>query len=45
VWQKRGQEKPEAAEAKPRTSRFGRPLRRQAPEPATAGATTNGGDN
>jgi hypothetical protein len=45
AWQKRGQEKPEAAEAKPKTSRFGRPLRRQAPEPATVGASTNGGDN
>src|SRR4051812_10695100 len=44
-WQKRGDVKTEA-EAKPRTSRFGRPLRRQTPEPATvgAGASTNGGD-
>jgi hypothetical protein len=40
MWQKRGQEKPEA-EVKPRTSRFGRPLRRRAPE--TVGAS-NGGD-
>ena len=31
VWQKRGQEKPEAASRRqPRTSRFGRPLRRRA---------------
>jgi hypothetical protein len=46
MWQKRGQEKAGAPEPKPRTSRFGRPLRRQAPEPATvgAGASTNGGD-
>ena len=47
MWQKRGAEKPDAAEAKPRTSRFGRPLRRQAPEPATVGAgsaTGNAGD-
>ena len=40
-WQKRGQEKPEKAE-KARTSRFGRPLRRRVPEPATVGA--NGGE-
>lgn len=47
AWPKRGQEKADAPEPKPRTSRFGRPLRRQAPEPATAGAgaSTNGGDN
>jgi hypothetical protein len=46
AWPKRGQEKADAAEPKPRTSRFGRPLRRRAPEPATvgAGASTNGGD-
>jgi len=44
AWQKRGQEKPEGEAAKPRTSRFGRPLRRRANEPATAGATVNGGD-
>jgi hypothetical protein len=44
LWQKRGQEKPEPAEQTPRKSRFGRPLRRQAPEPATVGATANGGD-
>ncbi len=45
AWQKRGQEK-EEVEAKPKTSRFGRPLRRRAPEPATAGvgAGTNGGE-
>ena len=44
-WQKRGDVKTEAEE-KPKTSRFGRPLRRQTPEPATvgAGASTNGGD-
>lgn len=29
LWQKRGQEKPEAAEAPPKRSRFGRPVRRQ----------------
>ena len=29
MWQKRGQEKPEGEAAKPRTSRFGRPLRRR----------------
>jgi hypothetical protein len=44
AWQKRGQEKPEAA-PKPRTSRFGRPLRRQQPEPVTVGASTNGGES
>lgn len=48
AWQKRGQATDEAVEAKPKTSRFGRPLRRRAPEPATAGvgagAGTNGGD-
>jgi hypothetical protein len=44
AWQKRGQEKDEPAETAPKTSRFGRPLRRRAPEPATVGATTNGGD-
>jgi hypothetical protein len=44
AWQKRGQEKPEGEAAPPRTSRFGRPLRRRANEPATAGAATNGGD-
>ncbi len=38
-WQKRGQEKPEEVE-QPRKSRFGRPLRRRSPAPATA----NGGD-
>jgi hypothetical protein len=41
MWQKRGQEKPEAEAAAPTKSRFGRPLRRQAP----AAATTNGGDS
>jgi len=40
-WQKRGQERP-ATEEKARTSRFGRPLRRRAPEPATVAA--NGGE-
>jgi hypothetical protein len=44
AWKKRGQEKPEAEAAKPRTSRFGRPLRRRAQEPVTVGASTNGGD-
>ena len=48
AWQKRGQEKAETPDAAPKTSRFGRPLRRQspapAPEPATVGATANGGD-
>jgi hypothetical protein len=44
MWQKRGQEKPEAEAAKPRTSRFGRPLRRRANEPVTVGATANGGE-
>src|SRR5256885_113641 len=34
AWQKRGQEPAAAAEAKPRTSRFGRPLRRRSTEPA-----------
>ncbi len=38
AWQKRGQEKPEAEAAKPRTSRFGRPLRRRST------ASTTGGD-
>jgi len=42
VWQKRGQEAPAAAEEAPKKSRFGRPLRRR--QPATVGATTNGGD-
>ena len=40
MWQKRGEEKPEAAEAAPKKSRFGRPLRRR--EPVAAGA--NGGE-
>jgi hypothetical protein len=46
AWPKRGQEKADAPEPKPRTSRFGRPLRRRTPEPATVGASasTNGGD-
>ena len=44
AWQKRGAEKVEEPEAPPKTSRFGRPLRRRAPEPATVGATANGGD-
>jgi peptidoglycan/LPS O-acetylase OafA/YrhL len=47
MWQKRGQAKADAEEPKPRTSRFGRPLRRRTPEPAmasSAGAATNGGD-
>jgi hypothetical protein len=45
MWQKRGTEKADAAAEKPRTSRFGRPLRRRSGvDPATAGAGTNGGD-
>jgi len=44
MWQKRGAEKEETPEAPPKTSRFGRPLRRRAPEPATVGASANGGD-
>jgi hypothetical protein len=44
AWQKRGEEKAETPDAPPKTSRFGRPLRRKAPEPATVGATANGGD-
>jgi predicted membrane channel-forming protein YqfA (hemolysin III family) len=43
MWQKRGQEQPETEEA-PKTSRFGRPLRRRGAAPATAGASANGGD-
>jgi hypothetical protein len=44
AWQKRGQEPAEAAEAPPKVSRFGRPLRRRSAAPAPATATTNGGD-
>ena len=48
LWQKRGETKEEPADEAPKKSRFGRPLRRQspapAPEPATVGATANGGD-
>jgi hypothetical protein len=44
AWQQRGAEKAEVPDAPPKTSRFGRPLRRRAPEPATAGAAANGGD-
>jgi hypothetical protein len=49
LWQKRGDTKEEAAaDAPPKKSRFGRPLRRQspapAPEPATVGASASGGD-
>jgi hypothetical protein len=44
AWQKRGQEPAEAVEAPPKTSRFGRPLRRRSAAPAPAAATTNGGD-
>jgi len=49
LWQKRGETKEEAAaDAPPKKSRFGRPLRRQSPapppEPATVGASANGGD-
>lgn len=40
LWQKRGQEKPEAEEATPKKSRFGRPLRRRQAAPAGA----NGGE-
>jgi len=40
LWQKRGQEKPAAEETAPKRSRFGRPLRRQAP----AAASASGGD-
>jgi hypothetical protein len=40
LWQKRGQEKPEAEAAAPRKSRFGRPLRRRQATPAGA----NGGE-
>jgi hypothetical protein len=43
IWQKRGEEKPEAVET-PKKSRFGRPLRRRSATPATAGATANGGE-
>jgi hypothetical protein len=42
AWQKRGQEPAEVAEAAPKKSRFGRPLRRRSATPATAGAS--GGD-
>ena len=45
AWQKRGDAPADApAETTPRKSRFGRPLRRPSPAPATAGAATNGGD-
>ena len=49
LWQKRGDTKEEAAaDAPPKKSRFGRPLRRQSPapspEPATVGASASGGD-
>lgn len=44
AWQKRGEEKAETPDTPPKTSRFGRPLRRKAPEPATVGASANGGD-
>jgi hypothetical protein len=44
MWQKRGEAKEEVADAPAKTSRFGRPLRRKAPEPATVGASANGGD-
>jgi hypothetical protein len=49
LWQKRGEPKDEAAaDEAPKKSRCGRPLRRQAPapvpEPATVGASANGGD-
>ena len=43
-WQKRGTEPAAAAAAKPRTSRFGRPLRRErpAPTPVTSSVSGNG---
>jgi hypothetical protein len=43
-WQKRGTEPATAAAAKPRTSRFGRPLRRErpAPSPVTSSVAGNG---
>jgi hypothetical protein len=44
MWQKRGDVKEPAPDAPAKTSRFGRPLRRRAPEPATAGAGANGGE-
>jgi hypothetical protein len=45
LWQKRGEPKEEAAaDAPPKKSRFGRPLRRRDSAPATAGAAANGGD-
>ena len=45
AWQKRGQEKPEAEAAKPKTSRFGRPLRRRVQEPVDRRRhAANGGD-
>jgi hypothetical protein len=44
AWQKRGEERAEAPDAAPRTSRFGRPLRRRPAETATAGVGANGGD-
>jgi hypothetical protein len=46
LWQKRGTEQASQAEEKPRTSRFGRPLRRRTavPTPVTVGASTNGGE-
>jgi hypothetical protein len=42
LWQKRGQEKEAPADAAPKKSRFGRPLRRRSA--AAAAAATNGGD-
>ena len=44
AWQKRGQEKEAPPEEAPKKSRFGRPLRRKAAAPATAGASASGGD-
>ena len=45
LWQKRGDTKEEAAaDAPPKKSRFGRPLRRRSATAAAAGAATNGGD-
>lgn len=42
AWQKRGEKVEPAGDATPKKSRFGRPLRRNRPEPATAAA--GGGD-
>ena len=45
AWQKRGEKAEPAADATPKKSRFGRPLRRgKSAAPATAAATAGGGD-